>query len=244
MDLVHSIKNDVKELGMVGSNAKVDVNRTKELLETIESRILIARTSQREQLKVLKDEESHLTEDLNFLESSVCKSESISNSREKVGAYSLDTGRNIAPEVIEFEVSLPLILEIRCQIWINRRLGGCQSRWVPHVIGPLRRRRNFKLIQEEQFMIQCTTKLIGVSMSDAKAHLEWYRIYSAKLNAKKQAIQNWKLDKRAESQLNYLKEKLEEVTTEKKTHNLRDEKRKEEMAMKKYQVQLWKVIEE
>ena len=87
----------------------------------------------------------------------------------------------------------------------------------------------------------CSQKLLGVDFKSAQDHDDWFKVYSKLSNSNKAAILSWKKSKQTLIMEDEdVKEQPLTIVKDNASLNLADNRKQREL--KKYEIQLWKVI--
>lgn len=197
----------------------------KELMNTIECKLLIQTTSNQEMLKYLSSEEISLRQDISLIEESVTKSDSMfvpNNASDTTRRISKDD--NLLPEVIAFQNFVAK----------HGHYDGWES---TNHSGFLALRESYA---GNVLYSACSQKLLRVSYLEAKEHDEWYKEYELKKLANKHAIHRWRNEKQLQKmqELKQVEDLL--IKTEKPRESKDNTKVKEQREFQKYQIMLWK----
>jgi hypothetical protein len=199
------------------------IDNIRELMNTIECKLLIQTNSNQEMLSFLLSEETTLSQDIKLIEESVTKSDSMiapNNAPDTV--RSISKVDNLLPEVLAFQNFVAK----------HGHFDGWES--INHA-GFLTLRESYS---GTALYSACAQKLLRVSYLVAKDHDQWYIEYEDKKLRNKQAIQRWRKEK--QTQKSQELKPILVIKPDKRKENKENIKIKEQRDFQKYQIMLWK----
>lgn len=193
----------------------------KQQMQMIDCKLVIFKAAQVEEMDLLRSEELGLEQDIKMIENRLDKKECASFHQEK--SQKVNSKGGLLPEVVEYQ---NFVVKYGHE-------GGWDS--INHAgFVNLKKKYSGDALYEI-----CAQKLLGIDHETAAEHDRWYGKYLEKMEANKEAIRNWKKQKRSNQAKTEMIQKEIQQESQQSDEDLR--KTLERRELQKFQLLLWKV---